>query len=56
MYKLSIETLTNLKKQLEASNKALISLSETAHARGKVLAAKQIKANEKQIKLLTEKN
>jgi hypothetical protein len=48
MYKLSIQTLKDLKKQLEASNKALAIQAKTP------AITKLIKNNEKQIKLLMD--
>jgi hypothetical protein len=44
--------LVNLHKQLKANNKSFLKLTETATARQKVAIAKQIKSNDKSIKLI----
>ena len=55
MYKVKTSALEGLKKQLEANNKLLASLKETpALNTTNVKISNQIKANEKQIKLLQD--
>lgn len=54
MYKTRIQHLEGFKKQLEASNKVLTSISDGLTATAKVSVTKQIKANEKQIKLIKD--
>ena len=51
-YLVTPNVLVKLHKQLNANNKSLSKLTETATARQKVAIAKQIKSNDKSIKLI----
>ena len=53
-YLVSPTVLVNLHKKLKANNKCLSNQSETANARQREAIAKQIKSNDKSIKLIAE--
>lgn len=55
MYKVKIDTLKSFKKALEDSNKTLLAFKSSPDAKSKIpLIDKQIKANNKQIKIITD--